>query len=106
MRESAFQTLFIKELRELFPGCIVLKNDPNYLQGFPDYLILYKDRWAALEFKQDEHSILQPNQDYYVDLTDYMSYGSFVNPENKERVLNELQRALRPCKRTRISKRI
>lgn len=103
MRESSFETALIEDIRDMFPGCIILKNDPNYLQGFPDRLILYKDRWAALEFKKRRNSPLQPNQEYYVDLTNSMSYGSFVYPENRERILNELQQALRPHRRARLS---
>ena len=42
----------IKKIKEMLPGCIVMKNDPNYIQGIPDLLILYRDRWAALECKR------------------------------------------------------
>jgi len=92
--ESKFQSELIKDIRDLFPGCIILKNDPNYLQGFPDLLILYKNRWAVLEAKRSSKSNHQPNQDYYINLANEMSYGSFVYPENKEEVLHELQQAL------------
>lgn len=94
MKENQFQSLLIKEIKALFPGCYVLKNDPNYIQGFPDLLILYKDKWAALECKRSENSSHRPNQEYYVEELGKMSYSSFVFPENKERVLYELQRAL------------
>jgi len=96
MSESAFQAALIKDLRNLFPGCIILKNDPNYLQGFPDLLILFGTRWAALECKQSSRSRNQTNQNYYVELADKMSYASFVHPSNRERILDELQQALRP----------
>lgn len=92
--ESKFQSDLIQDIRDLFPKCIILKNDSNYLQGFPDLLILNGNRWAALEVKDSRTSRHQPNQDYYVDLAYSMSYGSFVYPENKEQVLNELQQAL------------
>ncbi len=92
--ESKFQSDLIKDIRDLFPGCIILKNDPNYLQGFLDLLILYKNRWAALEVKRSSKSPHQLNQDYYVDLANKMSYASFVYPENREEVLRELQQAL------------
>lgn len=93
--ESKFQSNLIKDIEDLFPNCIILKNDPNYLQGFPDLLILNGDRWAVLEAKNSREEKHQPNQDYYIDLANEMgSYGSFVYPENKEQVLNELQQAL------------
>ena len=105
MLESVFQSKLIKELEELFPGCVILKNDPNYIQGFPDLLVLYNNRWAALEVKQHADARHQPNQDYYVDKLDGMSFAQFIYPGNKEEVLDELQQALQ-CRRTaRVSKR-
>lgn len=93
--ESKFQSNLIKDIRDLFPNCIILKNDSNYLQGFPDLLILNGDRWAALEVKRSSEEDHQPNQDYYIDLVNNMgSYASFVYPENKERILHELQQTL------------
>jgi hypothetical protein len=92
--ESKFQSELIKDIRDLFPRCIILKNDPNYIQGFPDLTILNGDRWAVLEVKASENEKHQPNQDYYIDLANEMSYGSFVYPENKEQVLYELQQSL------------
>lgn len=95
MRESKFQSDLKKDIEYLFPNCIILKNDPNYLQGFPDLLILNGSRWAVLDTKRSSRERHQPNQDYYIDLANEMgSYGSFVYPENKERVLHELQQAL------------
>ncbi len=91
--ESKFQARLIKDLKIIFPGCIVLKNDPNYIQGIPDLTILYRDRWATLEVKQSEKARHQPNQDYYVDTMNVMSYSRFIYPENKEEILYELQQA-------------
>lgn len=91
--ESKFQAQLIKDLKQLFPGCMVLKNDPNYLQGIPDLTILYKDRWATLEVKRSEGARHRPNQDYYVNYMNDMSYSSFIYPENKTEVLDELQQA-------------
>ena len=94
-KESKFQAKLIKDIKERFPGCIVLKNDPGYLQGFPDLTILYGDHWAVLETKRGKDSPHQPNQDYYILKTNEMSFGRFIFPENKEEVLSELQSAFR-----------
>lgn len=95
-KENAFQAQVIRELKELFPGCVVLKNDSGYLQGFPDLTILHGRHWAVLETKRSEHESHRPNQDYYVGYLDEMSYSSFIYPENKEKVFHELQQAFRP----------
>lgn len=92
--ERDFQAKLIKELKVIFKGCIIVKNDPNYIQGIPDLLILYNDRWAALEVKKSATAHHQPNQEYYVDLMDQMSFAAFIYPENKEEILYELQQAL------------
>ena len=89
--EKIFQSELIEELRELFPGCIILKNDPTYIQGIPDLLILFEDKWAALEVKKSITASHRPNQEFYVNKMGRMSYANFIYPENKEVVLNELQ---------------
>ena len=93
--ESKFQSDLIKEIKEMFPGSIVLKNDANYIQGIPDLTILWKDRWATLEVKKSRRASHQPNQDYYVVTMDQMSFSRFIYPENKEEVLHELQQSFR-----------
>lgn len=90
MLENRFKTNLNKELKDLFPGCIILHTDPNEIQGIPDLLILYKDKWAALEGKKNARASHRPNQDYYVDLMDRMSFASFIYPENKDEVLESL----------------
>lgn len=94
MKENKFQSELIKELKRLFPGCMVMKNDSNYIQGIPDLTILYRNRWAVLECKRGENDSHQPNQDLYVERLNSMSYSAFIYPENKERILYELQQAL------------
>lgn len=89
--ESQFQKELMDEIKIIFPGCVILKNDSSYIQGFPDWTIFYKDKWAILEAKRSERARKQPNQDYYVDCLNNMSFSRFVYPENKEEVLNELQ---------------
>lgn len=104
MLEKNFQASLIKEIKKTFTGCIVLKTDPNYIQGIPDLLILYNKRWAALEVKKSSKAYHQPNQDYYVKLMNKMSFASFISPENKKEVLDELRKALQPRRSTRISR--
>ena len=93
MRENKFQASLIKEIKTMFPGCMVLKNDSSYYQGIPDLLVLYKDKWAMLECKRRSSASRRPNQEYYINRLGEMSYASFVYPENKEEVLYELQQA-------------
>ena len=94
MRENKFQANLIKRIKKDLPGAMVLKNDPNYIQGIPDLLVLYNDRWAALECKRSQNAERQPNQEYYIETLGHMSYASFVYPENEEEVLYGLQQAL------------
>lgn len=105
MKESKFQSELIKELKKEFPGCIILKNDPGYIQGIPDLLILFRDRWAALEVKKRSDASHQPNQDYYISLMNEMSFARFIYPENKEEILDELQRSFRFRRTSRLSGR-
>lgn len=90
MLENRFKTRLTNELKDLFPGCIILHMDPNEIQGIPDLLILYENKWAALEGKKSVTASVRPNQAYYVDLMDHMSFASFIYPENKDEVLDEL----------------
>jgi hypothetical protein len=91
INENKFQAKLIKEIKEMFPGCVVLKNDSSYLQGVPDLSIYYKDKWAMLEVKKNAKASKQPNQEYYVDKLNDMSFARFIFPENKEETLNDLR---------------
>jgi len=97
-KESSFQHNLIFEIKERLPGSYVLKNDAGYLQGVPDLLVLYEDKWATLECKRDAKASHRPNQDYHVDKMNKMSFSRFIFPENKEEVLDEMVSALRPCR--------
>ena len=90
--ESKFQAGLVKELKNTFKGCIVLKTDPTYIQGIPDILVLHKNKWAALECKRYVNARHRPNQDYYVNKMNEMSYSTFVYPENKEEVMTGLKK--------------
>lgn len=91
--ESRFQKKLMDEIRAMLPGCVILKNDAGYIQGFPDWTILYKDKWAVLETKRAKNAPKQPNQEYYVTQLNSMSFSRIVYPENKEEVLGELRQA-------------
>ena len=91
--ESGFQDNLKKEIEEMFPGCMVFKMDQ--IQGIPDLLVLHDDKWASLECKKNARASKRPNQEYYVELMNGMSFSRFIYPENKEEVLNELQQAFK-----------
>ena len=93
MKESKFQKDLILEIKQRFPGAIVLKNDASYIQGIPDLTIFYKNNWACLECKVNKDAHRQPNQEYYISEMNNMSFASFVYPENKEDVLNAMEQA-------------
>ena len=90
MVERDFQAKLIKEIKDIFDGCIVMKNDSSYIQGIPDLLVLYKNRWASLEVKKNAKASRRPNQEYYVERMDNMSFSRFVCPENKDEVMHDL----------------
>lgn len=87
--ESGFQDKLIQELKQRFPGCMTFKMDQ--IQGIPDLLILHNSKWASLECKKNANAKRQPNQEYYVDRMNEMSFSRFIYPENKEDVLRELE---------------
>ena len=90
MVERDFQAKLIREIKDTFDDCIVMKNDSSYIQGIPDLLVLYKNKWASLEVKKDAKASKRPNQEYYVERMDNMSFSRFVCPENKDEVMYEL----------------
>jgi hypothetical protein len=103
MRETKYQKDLVDKLEAMFPGCLIFRGDANRRQGVPDLLILHGECWAALEVKTSEHAPTRPNQPYYVDLMDDLSFASFIWPENEEQVLDELQQALTPRRASRVS---
>jgi len=91
MLESAYQALLVKKLESLFNGCVIMKNDPNYRQGFPDLLILFNDAWAVLEVKASADAPFQPNQEWYIAKLRDMSFSACIYPENEREVLGALK---------------
>lgn len=93
--ESEYQSKVCEKIEKLFPGCMLIKLDANYIQGIPDWLLLFGRRWATLEIKRNPKSSHQPNQDYYVNKMNNMSFSVFIFPENEKEVLDELQRSFK-----------
>jgi hypothetical protein len=93
MLENKFKTKLIKEIKTRFPGSFVFHLDPTELQGAPDLLILYKNKWAALEGKKSRNASVRPNQEYYVDRLNNMSYAKIIFPENAKEVLDDMERS-------------
>lgn len=91
MLENKFQANLIKKLKKLYPDCVVMKNDSSYIQGIPDLLVLNGNKWASLECKKTVNARHQPNQDYYVEKMNDMSFSRFIFPENEAEVLDELK---------------
>lgn len=94
-REGPYKTRLKKRIEREFPGCVVVKCDAADTQGLPDLLILFENRWAALEVKISSRAEVQPNQAYWVDYLDNMSFAAFIYPENEDEVIDALQHALR-----------
>lgn len=91
MLESKFQHDLIEELKTALPGALIFKNESK--QGLPDLTVLYQTHWALLECKKSRAASHQPNQDYYVNRANEMSFSRFIYPENKQEVIDELQQA-------------
>ncbi|TET24332.1 MAG: hypothetical protein E3J73_08410 [Candidatus Bathyarchaeum sp.] len=92
--ERVLQSSIIKELERQYPEAVVLKIDSPYIQGFPDLLFLQNNFWAALEVKRARNAVRQPNQKYWVDKLDLLSFSRFIYPSNLGKVFDELEEAL------------
>lgn len=86
--ESGFQDKLRDEIKQKYPDSLIFKMDQ--IQGIPDLLVLHKSKWASLECKKNAIASHRPNQDYYVDKLNNMSFARFIYPENKDQVLEEL----------------
>lgn len=100
--ERKFQARLIKRIRKEMPDAVVLKTDPNYIQGFPDLLILRGKHWAALEVKREERAPRRPNQDLYIQKLNRMSFARFIYPENEEEIMHDIRAILEPRRHTRL----
>lgn len=81
---------------------MVMKTNPNYIQGIPDLIILHEEFWASLEVKRSPLEPRQPNQEHYINLFHEWSYAAFIYPENEREVLNEIQQAYRRRRNARV----
>ena len=94
-QERYYQPALIKRIEKLLPGCYVRKIDVQ--QGWPDLLILWRDRWALLEVKKRPPSAsdFEVNQEWWIDEFDAMSFSACIYPENEQEVLHALQQTFR-----------
>jgi hypothetical protein len=102
-REGPYKTRLKHRIEDMFPGCVIVKADSSDLQGIPDLLILFGDRWAALEVKISLRARTQPNQPYWVDRLGEMSFAAFICPEIEDEVLHELAKAFGSRRRSRVA---
>lgn len=93
MTENAYQAKLIRKLKRMFPGCEILKNDPQYRPGILDLTIFWGPCWAMLEVKASARAGKRPNQLFYVRRMNEMSFAAIIYPEIEEEVLTALQEA-------------
>lgn len=55
-----------------------------------------------LEVKKSDTEPFQPNQQYYIELTNGMSFAAVIYPSNEEEVLRALQLTLKPSRNARV----
>ncbi len=89
-KEGVFKDSVLRDIQRRYPNAQITKQDPTYFQGIPDVVIFNEDKWAMLEFKRSSKASFQPNQEYYLDKFNKMSFARAIYPENREEVLNEL----------------
>jgi len=103
MTEAEYQAKLVRKLNRRFPGCLILRGDAFRDQGILDLFILHNERWASLEVKASRSAPTRPNQDHFVNRLGAMSFAAYIYPENEKEVLDALEQALKPPRRTRIS---
>ena len=98
--ESKFQANLIQELKTRFPGSIVTKSDPGYIQGLPDLLILYKNKWGALECKKEGKHIIKLKRHHALNYNCGQLLWSNIKNDNFSQ-LGKMQKVLKTlCLRT------
>lgn len=99
-REREYQPGLIKRIERLFKqeGETAYVRKVDFQQGWPDLLILAPDFWALLEVKKREpryEDDWEPNQEWWIEEFDGMSFSACIYPENEQEVLHALQQAFR-----------
>lgn len=88
--ESTFEKEFCKALRQTLGERYTYTFKLTAAKGIPDRLILYKDKYALLEFKQYKNAKKQPGQETWVGHFDNLAYAAIVYPENAEKVMQDI----------------
>lgn len=102
--ENSYKTGLKGRIRQRFPGCVILHNDANYMQGVPDLLVLFGKAWAMLEVKKSSRSARQANQAHWVDVFGKMSFAAFIEPSNEGEVLDAMESAFGLAREACLSK--
>lgn len=106
--EATFKTKLCREIEQRFPGSYVFRLDTSDRQGVPDLLVIFENMWAMLEGKRKRPTSpddFEPNQEWYIEEFDRMSFAACIYPENKEEVLNEMEQAFLAARSARLSQR-
>lgn len=94
--ERKYQPKLIERIERMFPGAYVRKIQAD--QGWPDLLILWGPCWALLEVKRKSPTSaddFEPNQEWYIEEFDRMSFSACIYPENEQEILYALQQTFR-----------
>lgn len=94
--EADYKSGLHERIKDLLPGCWVLINDEQTCPGIPDTLVLWGPHYAFLEVKRKKPtraSDWRPNQEWYLDELDEMSFAACIYPENEGEILYALQEA-------------
>lgn len=104
-REREYQPGLIKRIENLFKVKFqveVYVRKIDIQQGWPDLLILAPGFWALLEVKKEEPTSaddFEPNQEWWIEEFDSMSFSACIYPENEQEVLHALKEAFRRSRR-------
>lgn len=90
VNESKYRKELEARISGALPGCLILRNNAKEIQGICDIVVFYGERYGFLEIKVSENAPVQPNQTYYVNWLDEMSFAAFIYPENEYQILSDL----------------